>query len=252
MDRTISRALIAVLLWTSPLVAQRNAVVKGRVVDSSHTAIAGASVEAIGVSVTRTDSSGAFQLRSLPEGNVLIRTTRLGFEPTLTIVNTDTTQRAVVDIVLAAAVQTLAPINVPDSLSALSDPGGFEARRRNTTTGGIFILGSEFERRSLRETEQIFHGLPAITVDTGGIVVIKRGELSLRDFCLTGKDVDQFHTCIGAIVFIDGVEMPQPFNVNTVAARSIRGIEIYRGPATTPAVLRSPKTVCGTVAIWTH
>ena len=29
------------------------------------------------------------------------------------------------------------------------------------------------------------------------------------------------------------------------------GVEIYRGPATTPSVLRTANTVCGTVAIWT-
>jgi hypothetical protein len=45
--------------------------------------------------------------------------------------------------------------------------------------------------------------------------------------------------------------MPQPFNINTVPPMDIRGIEIYSGPATTPTRLRSPKTVCGTVAIWT-
>jgi hypothetical protein len=62
----------------------------------------------------------------------------------------------------------------------------------------------------------------------------------------------QFADCVGAQVFVDGVMMPQPFDVNTVSPQSIRGIELYRGPATTPAELRSTKTVCGTLAIWTH
>jgi hypothetical protein len=37
-----------------------------------------------------------------------------------------------------------------------------------------------------------------------------------------------------------------------IDAQSIKGIELYRGPATTPPELRSPKTVCGTLAIWTR
>jgi hypothetical protein len=86
-------------------------------------------------------------------------------------------------------------------------------------------------------------------MDTGGIVVIKRGENSLRD--VYGPGGSQFFHCIGAAVFVDGVEMPQPFNVNTVNVSAIRGIEIYKGPATTPVALRSPKSACGTVAIWT-
>ena len=31
----------------------------------------------------------------------------------------------------------------------------------------------------------------------------------------------------------------------------LAGVEIYRGPATTPSVLRTANTVCGTIAIWT-
>jgi len=45
--------------------------------------------------------------------------------------------------------------------------------------------------------------------------------------------------------------MPQPFNINQVALDRIRAIEVYRGAATTPPSLRSAKTNCGTVAIWT-
>jgi len=33
--------------------------------------------------------------------------------------------------------------------------------------------------------------------------------------------------------------------------QSIRGIELYRDPGTTPPELRSDKTNCGTLAIWT-
>jgi len=88
-----------------------------------------------------------------------------------------------------------------------------------------------------------------VQVDTGGIIVIKRGEISLRD--IYGPEGDQFFHCIGAQVIVNGVEMPQPFNINLVAPSDIRGIEIYSGPASTPTRLRSPKTVCGTVAIWT-
>jgi outer membrane cobalamin receptor len=53
-------------------------------------------------------------------------------------------------------------------------------------------------------------------------------------------------------VFVDGVAMrPGAFSVNDISIASIRGIEIYRGPATTRMQLRSSKTACGTVAIWT-
>jgi hypothetical protein len=63
--------------------------------------------------------------------------------------------------------------------------------------------------------------------------------------------MNQSNTCIGARVFVDGAAMPQPFNINSVAIQEIRGIEIYAGPATTPPELRSVKSICGTIAIWT-
>jgi len=63
---------------------------------------------------------------------------------------------------------------------------------------------------------------------------------------------DQFIDCVGVQVFVDGAMMPQPFDVNTIPPPRIKSIELYRGPATTPLELRSPKTVCGTLAIWTR
>ena len=83
--------------------------------------------------------------------------------------------------------------------------------------------------RSITETEQLFHGQPAVMVDTGGIVVIKRGEISLRDFYLPKKDMKDANMCIGAQVFVDGVPMEQPFNINTISRGLIRGVEIYSG-----------------------
>ena len=68
---------------------------------------------------------------------------------------------------------------------------------------------------------------------------------------LAGKDVNEFMTCVGAEILVNGVTMPQPFNGNQIAISTIRGIEIYAGPSTRPESLRTPKTVCRTVAIWT-
>ena len=89
------------------------------------------------------------------------------------------------------------------------------------------------------------------SLSTGGIVVIKRGEISFRDFYLSRRDQKDANMCIGAQVFVDGVPMSQPFNINSISPGLIRGVEIYTGPATTPSILRTSKTVCGTVAIWT-
>jgi hypothetical protein len=51
-------------------------------------------------------------------------------------------------------------------------------------------------------------------------------------------------------VFVDGTLVGENFDINSIPPSSIRGIEMYRGPATTPLELRSYATPCGTVAIW--
>ena len=91
-------------------------------------------------------------------------------------------------------------------------------------------------------------------VDTGGIVLIDRGVISYKRMLSKATTLfgDQFIDCVGVQVFVDGAMMPQPFDVNTISPKIIKGIELYRGPATTPLELRTPKTVCGTLAIWTR
>jgi hypothetical protein len=148
--------------------------------------------------------------------------------------------------------QKLPPVTVQaDSTDVrLSDPYGFEARKRNST-GGVFIREQEIEQKHLIESEQIFHGIPSVWVDTGGIVWIQRGRISFRDYYLPSRRLNQTDMCVGAQVMVDRVEMPQPFNINEIEPGRIRAIEIYRGPATTPPMLRGLKAVCGTIAIWT-
>ena len=116
----------------------------------------------------------------------------------------------------------------------------------------------QIERRRAISTEQLFLAVPNVRVDTGGIVLIARGDISFRRTLFPNYSKfpdpasDQFLDCVGVQVFVDGVVMPQPFDVRSISPKIIRGIELYRGPATTPLELRTPKTVCGTLAIWTR
>jgi len=226
--------------------------IAGAIREDNKSPVAGAVVDALSVGRVRTDSTGAFRISPVPPGTLIVRATMIGFQPVMKMVTLTPGEELRLDLVMVRATQELATVVVrEDSVATLvSDPTGFDGRRKSSN-GGHFLVADEIEKKHVTETEQLFHGLPTVQVDTGGIVVIKRGEISLRDIYLTGKDVNQFNMCIGAQVFVNGVVMPQPFNINTVPLFNIRGIEIYSGPATTPTSLRSPKSVCGTVAVWT-
>jgi hypothetical protein len=181
-----------------------------------------------------------------------VRASTIGFQPSTRIVTVTRGEELRVDFTMTTVGQQLAPVVVHEnsSSSLFAEPSGFDQRRR-AGQGGHYITADDIAKRQIIDAEQLFHGIPSVSVDTGGIIVIKRGEISFRDFYLSRKDMNQSNTCIGAQVFVDGAAMPQPFNINSVAIQEIRGIEIYAGPATTPPELRSVKSICGTIAIWT-
>jgi hypothetical protein len=120
---------------------------------------------------------------------------------------------------------------------------GFDERRRHATAG-VYLSAADIERKHQIDAEDIFRGIPFMMVDTGGIVVIKRAEISFLDY-------HPKPACAGAQVILDGVQMPQPFDIRQIEPSRISGIEVYYGPATTPSLLRTSHTICGTIAIWT-
>jgi hypothetical protein len=232
--------------------ASGSSAIVGVVRDQNNAPLADAVVDVLSVGRARSDSAGAFHIAPVPSGTLIVRATRIGYQPAMKVVTVAAGEELRVDIAMFASTQQLPTVAVREdsTVTLLADPTGFDSRRKNAI-GGHFILEEDIAKKHITETEQLFHGIPTVQVDTGGIIVIKRGEISLRDIYLAKKDVNQFNMCIGAQVILNGVAMPQPFNINIVPPIDIRGIEIYSGPATTPTRLRSPKTVCGTVAIWT-
>ena len=259
--RTLSRAgatrvvaLSATLLlpWL-PAIGQKSperaSIISGVVHDDAGLPVVGVEVSLLAVETTSSDSLGHFHFAPLTFGTYFLRATKIGMKPVLkniTIGGHDTVR---VEITSDGIAQQLAAIVVigEASTSLLADPSGF-ARRSKHNQGGVFLTGDDIERRRVVSTQQLFMGIPDVRVDTGGIVLISRGPRNLREILHQQTNTD----CIGAQVMVDGVAVPQPFDINTIAAGSIRGIEVYRGPATTPVELRTPKSVCGTIAIWSR
>jgi hypothetical protein len=252
---------VAALASLSPrdAIAQTSTVasaeIHGRVVGTNGVAIDRVTVSLLGVSDVETDSSGIFRFTSLSPGTYFLRATRIGNTPVLKNITVAADERVRVDITLNPIVHQLTAVVVraDSTVTALNDPTGFERRRR--TEQGVFMTEEQIERRRAISTQQLFLAVPNVRVDTGGIILIDRGVISYKRMILgpsPTKFGDQFIDCVGVQVFVDGSMMPQPFDVNTISPMIIKGIELYRGPATTPLELRTPKTVCGTLAIWTR
>jgi hypothetical protein len=54
------------------------------------------------------------------------------------------------------------------------------------------------------------------------------------------------------IVYVDGVAMPAPFNLDLLPSpRELAGIEVYAGAATIPPQFAGFNRGCGIILIWT-
>ncbi len=234
-----------------------SASVRGTVLGPDKVPLEGAIVEVAAVGRVRTDSAGAFLFPALPVGTLILQVTKIGFRPALKMITTRAGEELVVPIALEASGQDLPRVIIHGDSTAtlLSDPSGFDFRRRGGM--GTFITEDQIAARHFKLTADVLRFAPGVEVDRNGGVAIQRGDISI------------LKVCRGAQLLIDGVAIgddPAPpdtrdptrlsasqraFDVNAITVSSIRGIEIYRGPATTPSVLRTANTVCGTVAIWT-
>lgn len=215
--------------------------------------LAGVTVEVLGVTSLRTDSTGEFRVMGLAAGSYIVRARKVGYLPAMKLVTLAGGAPLQVPITLGSAGQRLPTVvsNADSAALMLQDPTGFSWRERMGQ--GVYLTEAQIERRRAARTEQLFQGIPSLSLDTAGIIVVNRGRITIRDlFSRSDMAQTQWNECVGVQVFVDGVAEPQPFNVNQVPPGQIRGIEVYYGPATTPEALRSSKTVCGTVAIWTR
>ena len=213
--------------------------ISGVVLTADGHPVPGADVALIGLGVARTDSAGRFDFRGAPAGVVLVRVQRLGFAPIMQSVELDGRHPRDLTLRFGETAATLAPVVVRDSVVAAREPTGFELRR--ATGHGLYITQDDIARRRAQRVEFLLASLPGLEVDSSGVVRADRGRTSLfGDNCGDGMQL-----------LIDGVAVSGSYTLRNISPSSLRGIEVYRGIASTPVELRSPRAACGTVAIWT-
>lgn len=211
--------------------------------------IVGAIVELLGLGEAPSDSGGVFRFVGLPAGSVVLHVRKIGFRPVMKVIRLAVADSIDLDVTLGPTTYELTPIIVRErsSLTPLSDPTGFERRRRNSA-GGHFITEDEIARSHFVESAQIFRAIPGLSVDRKGGIIVERGATTFIGTPCGNPALKA--GALSTVVFVDGVAMPG-LSVNEIPISSIKGIEVYSGPATTPPELRSSRTVCGTVVIWT-
>ncbi len=213
--------------------------ISGVVLTADGRPVVDADVALIGLGAARTDSLGRFDFRGVPAGAVLVRVQRLGFTPIMQSVALDGVHPCALTMRFGETATTLTTVVVRDSAIRAREPTGFELRR--ATGHGLYITQDEIARRHAQRVEHVLASLPGLEVDSSGVVRTDRGRTSLfGDNCGDGVQL-----------LIDGVAVSGSYSLRNISPSSLRGIEVYRGIASTPVELRSPRAACGTVAIWT-
>jgi len=197
-------------------------------------------------SVATTDEAGRFRLlvRDTSRGLVRVSIRRIGYEPFITeLVASGATQQGERDILLVPSPVMLdSVVTVGVRMSRKLRSAGFEARRR--VGFGTFITEADIAARHLRKTSDAFRLIPGVRVTPGFFgttVVIARAESSRL----------QGGPCYPKIL-VDGTVMPTPVDLDLLLVpEDIAAIEVYKGPAATPAEFGGVGAACGVIAIWT-
>jgi hypothetical protein len=213
--------------------------VSGVVLAADGRPVGQADVVLLGLGAARTDSLGQFGFRGVPAGTLLVRVQRIGFVPIMQSIAFDGVHSLRVTLRFGETTAMLAPVVVRDSANPGQEPSGFE--RRRLTGHGLYLTEGDISNRRAQRVEHLLAMLPGLEVDTSGVVRTDRGRTSLfGDNCKEGVQL-----------FVDGVPVSGSYSLRNMSPGAIRGIEVYRGVASTPVELRSARVACGTVVIWT-
>lgn len=238
-----------------------SAVIVGRVAgDSAGTAVAGAQVVASGYGM-RGDAQGRFTLAVPPGTHEIVARLpgRAPWRAVRTLAAGDTLQ---LDLVLAPLVQTLDEVTVTRrSRAASARFVEFERRRGNGS--GHFKTRDELARRENSKLSDVLRGVPGLRfhyLPHGRGIALATNRFSGN---LPGSR-RRTNECFMAL-WVDGVRVFEPSssensgaapidppNINGISVDDLEGIEVYRGPAETPAEFGGTNAMCGTVVLWTR
>jgi hypothetical protein len=239
----------------SPVAAQTGAVALLVIDDATDQPIGDAKISGALAGQTAdgiTDAHGRYLYRAPQPGKVVFLIRRLGYNVgalTVEVVNGDTAR---VTFAMTPSVQTLAAVDVRDSMTSVSPfLAEFENRVKNHVGSATYITRQEIEKRHSVLTTDLFRRIPSVTVwDSSGVLlaVTKRmPKLSVRQ-----RDVP-LSNCVMQVA-VDGMAKEWGFAVNSLPPEQIHGIEIYPGPATIPAQYQGLRrdAYCGLIMIWTR
>lgn len=236
--------LAAALLAAAPAAAQS---IGGRVLENSSDApVVGVYVElrtargqSLGSAIT--DSLGTFSFRVPEAGIFRLRATRIGYQRVESPgFDVGATEAVELDMRISATAVLVSPLTItsrpePPRSRYLESVGFYERERRSP---GTFVRRDRVDRTNVSRLSDFLSELPGVRK------VVVRGVSTIT--------FNRQRACSPQVV-LDGQPLVESTRIDDIInLRTIEALELYRGPAETPAEYGHRERGCGMLVIWTR
>jgi hypothetical protein len=258
MKTTSLIAWVVSAALTAPVPMAGQAILTGRVVDSTGTPLRGVEV-VIGAAapLATSGANGAFRTANVPIGEQTIVFRSVGYQPQELRHAFAAGDSIVAEVVMPVGVQVLPVLTTGAERRAVSPrmAGYIERKERGL---GTFIDDSILRSKEYSPVSDVLRRVPGLTLtylpNGGGVAVqmSRAGTTRARG----AKDTRCF-----AQVFLDGMRVyapgqqsadPRGFNIDEFKVVHLQAIEVYKGSAATPAQYNTTGSACGTLLLWTR
>ncbi|HEU4878590.1 MAG TPA: carboxypeptidase regulatory-like domain-containing protein [Gemmatimonadaceae bacterium] len=227
--------------------ASAQITIAGKVISTGGTAISSAQITVRGTNLGAvSDSSGAFEIRGVTPGRVILDVRRIGFTAQEFPIELAAGRDRRVLLALPVIAQTLPDVRVADSLAKPPRLAGthrydvFYERRAHGI--GTFFTREDIDRQFKTNTPELLQTLSGVKVRRNGNewkVQFTRCQMGIPGAADPGRFIQ---------VFIDGRYAGRANELNTINPAEIEAMEVYRSPAELPPQARGDG--CGAVFIW--
>ena len=187
---------------------------------------------------TNTDSSGRFDIATLPVGTHSLEVRRIGFAPHRIPVHLAARSPTAVRVVLDKQVRMLDAVRV--SAQTLYSRRQVEIEQRRHRGFGHFIMRDELERSPTARITDILRRVPGVRIfqNQGGDIVTFSRALTASGPCRP-------------TVYLDGHKLGTAEDIDFLATvGSLEAIEVYTSAAQAPAEYWGAS--CGSIVLWTR
>ena len=227
-------------------VARGRAVLSGQVLDSGGKAIEGADIVVLAMRA-KTNAQGDFRLLNIPAGTHEVTVRRVGYAP-LTLQAKLSADDTLFHRITLTRVVVLDSVLIAERRSPIPE---FDERRARG--GGHFITRDELAKWPGKKMGDVLRGVPGMRILANprnrgeAFAINSRGVITMRGAnptCYVQMYIDD------VAVFSGGSQ--SPYNLNSLSAPEIEGIEFYQGGSSIPAKYNRAGSACGVLLIWTR